>query len=224
MATSGTLFSAVKKTSKFYVKWNVTNNSISGNYSNVHWEAGLYIDGSDKWYNNAIRINSIYINNSLVQNSISASNFTTSGYHQMASGDITIYHNNDGKKSFDISISGWLYSFGETSGKDTYTLDTIPRYLSSYSISSGGSTLESISINWNCSPSCNTVQYSLDNGSWTNVSGNGTSGSFTISNLYANTEYNVKVKLKRADSELWSTTNTIYITTKNNATIKTPRK
>ena len=71
-----------------------------------------------------------------------------------------------------------------------------------------------ITMNWSCDSTANHIWYSKDNGStWVDVGNvNATSGSYTISNLTANTSYNIKTRVRR------SATNTSYDTTASSQT------
>ena len=131
MATSGTVYSGTKKNSKFYVYWEQTGQSVSGNYTDIKWEAGLRIEGYDKWYSNAVRIDYVKIDGAEVKSSTTYSNVLGDGSNKnfaLASGTKRIYHNDNGSKSFSVAINGWLYSYGTVGeGSDSFTLTTIPR-------------------------------------------------------------------------------------------------
>ena len=73
-----------------------------------------------------------------------------------------------------------------------------------------GTGLESITINWNADASVDWVQYSLNGGGWVDTSGL----SYTIGGLSPNTQYSIKTKIRRTDSQLWTESGTIYGTTK----------
>ena len=208
MATSGTAYTNTYKSSQFYCSWSRTSYSSSGNYSDISWSAGLYISGNDEWYSNAIRINSVVINGTTVMGSTTVSNKTGPGWFEMGSGTARIYHNNDGTKSFSISISGWLYSNHDLSGSDTFTLDTIPRYTSitSFTVSNitGNNGLTQLKFNWETADTIDYLWYSTNNGSnWTGYDvTDGTSGNFNVSNLSYNTSYDCKIRVRRKDSQL----------------------
>lgn len=127
MATSGTVYSTYAKSSRLYVSWSQTGQSVSGNYTNISWTAGIIVGGSNKWYSNAVKITSVYINGSKVSSGGTYSNLTSNGTYQKLSGTATIPHNADGTKTFSVSISGWFYDYGNKSGSDTFILTTIPR-------------------------------------------------------------------------------------------------
>lgn len=209
MANSGRVLSGTKKTSTFYLDWQVASQSVEGNYTVVNWQTGLKITGGDLWYSNAVKINSAVINGSTVQSTTKYSNIKNTGEHQLASGSITIYHNSDGTKSFSASISGWLYSYGDTSGSDSFDLPTIPRYFSSTpKLELTSKTETSATFKWSTSENASVIQYKIDNGSWVDVETgvNKSSGTFTVNGLSANTNYTIYGDFKRADSGLWATT------------------
>lgn len=209
MANSGRVLSGTKKTSTFYLDWQVASQSIEGNYTVVNWQTGLKITGGDLWYSNAVKINSAIINGSTVQSTTKYSNIKNTGEHKLASGSTTIYHNSDGTKSFSASISGWLYSYGDTSGSGSFDLPTIPRYFSSTpKLELTSKTETSATFKWSTSENASVIQYKINNGSWVDVETgvNKSSGTFTINGLSANTNYTIYGDFKRADSGLWATT------------------
>ena len=129
MAKNGSLNTNTYDNSYFYVNWQTANSEedrIANNRDIINWQAGI-VSGA-YWYSNAVRIYSIDINGTRVFDGGVWSNI----YHetkQLASGsNIIIPHNPDGTKSFNITISAWLYSDGNLSGSQTFTLDTINRY------------------------------------------------------------------------------------------------
>lgn len=130
MATYGTVYSGTKKNSKFYVYWEQTGQSVSGNYTDIKWEAGLRIEGHDKWYNNAVRIDYAKIDGETVASG-TYSNVLGDGSSKnfaLASGTKRIYHGDNGSKSFTVAVNGWLYSYGTVGeGSSSFTLTTIPR-------------------------------------------------------------------------------------------------
>jgi hypothetical protein len=126
----------------------------------------------------------------------------------LKSGSETIEHNSDGTKSISISFqvtdsSGQSYTCGNASKSDTFALSNIPRYATSnQSLSSATET--SFTVSWWSDSTINALWYSIDNGAnWVYINNpNSTSGSYTISNLEENRTYNVKTKVRRADSNL----------------------
>ena len=144
----------------------------------------------------------------------------------LTSKTIEVAHDNNGGKtlSFSFSVtdtSGQSYTCGNASASGSLKLTTIPRYLSITSLELTNKTETSIVVNWKTSHPRNSTYYSLDNGTtWIGSATDGEtlasdtkSGSFNIINLKANTDYKLKVKIKRTDTELWTTSSEQAFTT-----------
>lgn len=123
--TSGRVETGTLRNSKFYAAWQQKEQIIPENFTDINWQAGLA--NGDSWYSNAVRINNVVIDNETVSYGGTWSNITTKGDIELLSGTKRIYHNSDGKKSFAVSISGWLYSYSDTSGSNVFELNQIPR-------------------------------------------------------------------------------------------------
>ena len=218
MATSGTVTTGTLKHSYYYVNWQDAGQSVANNATTINWQVGIYAGSSsnwDYWGNNAMRIDYVSINGGWVQGSTTYSNKQGPGNIQLNSGTTSVGHNSDGTKTFNVSLSGWLYSYGTTTGSNDFTLNTIPRYLTSYANSINSTALESFKIDWSCSPARDWTQYTLNGGAWTDASTSGTtSGNYTISGRSPGTQYNIRTRLRRSDSGLWSECSTLYPTTK----------
>lgn len=125
--TSGSVYSGYAKSSRLYVSWSQTSQSIANNYTDISWTAGIIVGGSNKWYSNAVKITSVYINGVKVSSGGTYSNLTSNGTYQKLSGTARIYHDSDGSKTFGVSIAGWFYDYGDKSGSNSFALTTIPR-------------------------------------------------------------------------------------------------
>jgi len=129
---------------------------------------------------------------------------------------VTISHNSDGTRSVTASYSvPTNISAGTMTGTKTTQLTTIPRTTSitSFSVSKRNET--SLTFNWQTADTIDYVWYSTNGGSsWTGYDvTDGTSGSFIVSGLSANTSYNCKLRVRRKDSQLTTDSNTVSQTT-----------
>ena len=132
-------------------------------------------------------------------------------------GDVS--HNADGTLSLSLSCSWSLVGVttlasGSISG--TAGLDTIPRYATSVQ-SLDSKTETTIKMNWSSDNTVDYIWYSKDNGStWTGIDvTDGKSGSYTISGLSAYTEYKVKTRVRRKESQLTTDSSALTVTTYN---------
>lgn len=134
----------------------------------------------------------------------------------------TVTHNTDGTKSISISASitldiSWSGSqIGTISNSGTMTLTQIPRY-ATVSQSNSSKTETSITMKWSSNATVDYIWYSTNNGSsWTGINvTDGTTGTYTISGLTANTAYNIKTRVRRKDSQLTTDSTALSVTTYN---------
>lgn len=127
-----------------------------------------------------------------------------------------IPHNSDGSKT--ISYSAYYattISPSAFSASGSSVLTKIGRYAALTEFKVASTTQTSALINWNANALCDSVSYSLNNGSWISTSGL----SFSINNLSPGVSYTVKIQVRRQDSQLSTTSNTISFTTLPIATI-----
>lgn len=214
MATSGSVKSGTAGSggkSYFLVEWSRTSYSIPNNTSTISWT--LKVVAGNYWYTNAIRIDYVKINGTQVKGEETYSNISSTT-KTLASGTLTIPHNSDGTKTFSIQLSGWFYDYGTKTGSGSFTLDKIPRYATvTQTLSSKTET--SVTMKWTSDSTIDYIWYSSNNGSsWTGINvTDGTSGSYTISGLSANTAYNIKTRVRRKDSQLTTDSSAMSVTT-----------
>lgn len=191
---------------KSRVKWSLQLNSTTKNFSTHTLNWGIVIDG------NTVRTSGS--DGHLYPASIGKNSSLS-----LDSGSIDITHNSDGTKSIDFSVafstSAGSYMPGSISISNSIKLTDIPRYANFTEHSVKSTTLNTITISWNADSGCDKVQYSLNDGSWVDKSGL----NYTITGLYPNTEYKIKTRIRRTDSQLWTESGAIYGTTKDIARI-----
>jgi hypothetical protein len=134
-----------------------------------------------------------------------------------------IQHNSDGSKLIWFSAQIKANSYGVEAGiVEDFTLVQIPRYTTVWQ-SERGKTINTISINWTTADARDWTQYSLNGGAWQDaydtVAADNKNGYYTISNLLANTQYTIKTRCRRADSQMWSESESLTIKTQDYAKI-----
>ena len=199
--------------------------SIKDNASTVSFSFGISSLGGgwnwEQWGANITYV--VTINGTQYTGSIASYD----GYSDVTlkSGSLTVKHNTDGNKSISYSFSvtdtsGVSYTCGNASASGTLALATIPRYLSITSLYISSKTETSAVVSWSTSDPRDSTYYSFDNGTtWIGSATDGESlasdlksGTFNIANLTANTTYNIKVKIKRTDSQLWTESSVSFTT------------
>ena len=126
MASSGEVRTGSAKQSYLKVVWNKTgqwNDSSCG--TNIHWR--LVLVNGNRWYSNSIKCYNIMINGNQVLSNRTFSNYSNHGEFELASGDMSIRHGDDGKSNIGISLVGWFTSYGNVNGSWDWELDSIPR-------------------------------------------------------------------------------------------------
>lgn len=198
--------------------------STENNTSNITVTGTLKSNGAS-WSSSYTSTLTIYWHDNRENKDVQVAQVSTkslgTGATLKAENTINVTHNTDG------SLSGYAYTYfsqGSSSGgwcpasggiaTDWTALTKIPRYASiSQNLSSKTET--SLTMNWSSDSTCNYIWYSINNGSsWTAIGNiNAKSGSYTISGLSANTTYNVKTRVRRADSNLTSDSSNLSVAT-----------
>lgn len=143
-----------------------------------------------------------------------------SGNKTLLSGTCTVAHNTNGTKTLSFSGSCTLditwsgVQLGTISGSGSMTLTTIPRYATAKQSLSSRTETTAI-MNWSSDSTIDYIWYSTNNGSsWKGVNvTDGTSGSYTISGLTANTTYQVKTRVRSKASQLTTDSSALSVTT-----------
>lgn len=136
----------------------------------------------------------------------------------------TVFTNkhNDNGSSENVTVSGrWFSNLTSSSVVGTNlsvsgvvsNIPTIPRYATlTHSLNS--KTINSVKVNWSADSTCDRVEYKIGSGSWVTAStSSAKSGSYIISNLSPNTTYSIYTRVRRADSQLYTTSSILSVTT-----------
>lgn len=124
-------------------------------------------------------------------------------------------HNDDGNLSgyawarWDKASSNQYVPDSGSAQTDNIALTYIPRYTNISSFNFQSATETSATFNWNATDNVDAVQYSLNGSEWTGTSGT----TFSIYGLNASTGYSLRIRVKRADSQLWTESGTIQFST-----------
>lgn len=119
---------------------------------------------------------------------------------------------------YSYSNSRWSDSSIYQDKGVTMVCSQLPRYANFTSHYVSGTTLNTLSVHWEVDANCDVHQYSLNGGAWTNCSW----PNYTISGLSPGTEYNVRTRVRRTDSKLYTTSGYIYGTTASLPASNTP--
>lgn len=178
-----------------------------------HFWGKVYLEDKNGWYNNNLRLK-LYLNGSDVYTKDCKSSSTGWSINWDA-GWYTVSNKTSGTTPFyftvkDTQNSGWC---NYTSG--TYQLDVAPAYTSITGFSVGVLSETSVRFNWSAANTIDYVWYSTNNGSsWTGVDvADGTSGSFDVGGLAADTGYNFRIRVRRKDSQLTTDSGAYYAAT-----------
>lgn len=178
-----------------------------------HFWGNTRLSSSGGWYYNNVRVK-LYLNGSDIYTKDCKS--SSKGWSiDWDAGWHTVSNKTSGTTPFyftvkDTQNSGWC---NYTSG--TYQLDVAPAYTSITGFSVSALSETSVRFNWSAANTVDYVWYSTNNGSsWTGVDvADGTSGSFDVGGLSANTGYNFKIRVRRKDSQLTTDSGTYYAST-----------
>lgn len=195
--------------------------SVTVNYEYVrdganmkyHFWGNTRLNSSNGWYGNNVRVK-LYLNGSDIYTKDCKS--SNKGWRiDWDAGWHTVSNKTSGTTPFyftakDTQNSRWC---NYTSG--TYQLDVAPAYTSITGFSVRALSETSVRFNWSASNTVDYVWYSTNNGSsWTGKDvADGTSGSFDVGGLSANTGYNFKIRVRRKDSKLTTDSGAYYAAT-----------
>lgn len=206
MATSGRAQgNSISYGDYFFVDWQLTGQSVEGNYSTINWQAYWHFSNSDRQLdsgNVVINGGQVWANGGRIYNY--AGNFATRNM-LLASGSATIGHNADGGKVFNINGSTLGFENERSSTSVNWELPAINRYINITGYSLSAVTEKSVNVNVSVSGTAAAVDYSLNGGGWQRgFTGGFTSRTFTINNLNPATAYSIRIRVQNASGGLWT--------------------
>lgn len=207
-----------KHSHEFKLTVNETSTSTANNTSEISFSFTIY-KASYSWSNwNSITY-SISINGTSYSGTIPS--YSAGSTLTIRTGSQTVSHNSDGTKSINYSFSvndgsGQSYTCGNASASGSMNLSKIPRYAKA-SISLNSKTVNSVKLNYSTDATIDGIWVSKNGGNW--ESGYALSSPINISGLSPNTKYTLKIRVKRLDSQLYSESNSIEVTTHQIATL-----
>lgn len=216
MATSGSFTTNYYNQAAYAFSWNRASYSIQNNTTTINWTLTAidYQSSTHFYYRRKTYVN-VAGERRYTQGdgTIKPTNGQT-----IASGTVTINMNSDGTGSFSADAGGAIYVVDvNCTGSGTWTLDTIPRYTSitSFSVSKVSGSTSSLKFNWATANTIDYLWYSTNGGStWIGYDvSDGTTGSFNVTGLNANTTYSCKIRVRRKDSQLTTDSSTVSQTT-----------
>ena len=132
----------------------------------------------------------------------------TETYDNDSSGNLTLY-------AYLKQLFYYSYSDSRWNGSAAQAIDAnmvcsqLPRYanFTQHYINSVG--INTFTVHLEVDANCDSVQYSLNGGAWTGADW----PNYTIYGLSPGTNYNIRTRIKRSDSQLWTTSDYLYVTT-----------
>lgn len=214
MATNGSVDSGGYQGRVLRFEWGTNSVSAERNVRNIWYKITAVGGSSSIYYHHS---ETVEINGQNVYSGDESHAVTT--WDVLASGNMDIDQNNT--SNLTVKMHGGIYVRSDNIDKEqSWSLDSIPRYLSitAFKVNSRG--LNEVEIYWAVSDARNYTGYSLNGGEWIgsatyaeNVASDKKSGTFKIKNLQPNTTYKLKIKCTRSDSGLSTESNEISFST-----------
>lgn len=141
----------------------------------------------------------------------------TETYDNDSSGNLTLYAYLKQLFYYSYSDSRWTSSKSQAIDANM-VCSQLPRYanFTQHYINTIG--INTVSVQWGADANCDSVQYSLDGGAWKGAN----FPNYTVDGLSPGTNYNIRTRIKRADSQLWTTSDYLYVKTANLPDTGTP--
>lgn len=204
MATSGDTSSSGYQGRYIYFEWWTNSINADNNTRTIGYRFTAKGGSSSIYYHHD---NVFQLNGDTVYSGSSSEAVTTNDV--MAEGTYTINQNNTNKLRVDMD--GGIYSYeNNINTADEWTLDDIPRFAKA-TISLNSRTLNTIKIDYSVDATIDGIWVSKNGGDW--QGGYALTSPINITGLSPNTKYTLKIRVKRKDSQLYSESNTIEVTT-----------
>lgn len=199
---------------KFEAEVIENSTNIANNTSNI--TCNLYCTGLNGYYYQGYSNPYAYINIDGERKQTTSVPNTSTSKQLICTWTGNITHSDDGTKSirvtFNYTNGGDTASYMPNNAKitaDPVNLTTIPRYTTISSFTASKRDETSLTINWKTADTVDYLWYRYKTssassyGSWVGVDvTDGTSGSFNVGSLSANTAYNFQLRVRRKDSQL----------------------
>ena len=199
--------------SNYYIQLTITeilpSDYLTTNKTDVNYNLTMTkTSGTGYWDNSARNNVKVIIAGSTIVNKNIAYDFrgSTPKTIVLASGKVTgIEHNTDGTKTIAVSgsFSDPTGDLGSATASGNVVLTNIPRYTNVTSWTVTSKTETSVTLSWRTSDICSYIRYGTSTASYTEKSVNSNSGTVTITNLNADTNYTFYLLPKRKDNNLW---------------------
>ena len=133
----------------------------------------------------------------------------TETYNNDSSGNLTLYAYLKQLFYYNYSDSRWNGGMAQAADANM-VCSQLPRYanFTQHYINSTG--INTFSVHWEVDANCDISQYSLDGKAWTDGASR---PNYTIGGLSPGTNYNIRTRVRRTDSKLWTESNYLYVTT-----------
>lgn len=130
-------------------------------------------------------------------------------YSNDSAGNLTLY-------AYLKQLFYYSYSDSRWNGSTAQAVDAnmvcsqLPRYANFTQHYINATGINTFGVHWEADANCDASQYSLNGGAWTNGAN---WPNYTIGGLSPGTGYNIRTRIKRADSQLWTESGYLYVTT-----------
>ena len=227
MALSGSFSNYPVSKFGLYCEWSGSQ-SVAGNYTDV--TLNVYL----QFYTLSVGARSdstISINGTSETYTVPAINdMSSKSWHlvHLKTKTVRVYHNANGTKTGVVLSASWRFSgtysgvsIGTITASATVDLNSIDRNAPTVTFTTSNITANGFKISASSSATADIWQYSVNGGSsWTQFSTTaGTSASVTLSSLSPNTNYTVKVRVRRQYNQVYGTSGSSTVKTLGGAVV-----